>query len=150
MWLLLCAALIKVLRNNHVIGEDTRKTFTESGNVMDNGKASNKKAEVMPSFVSIDGGLMREMSQMWGHMKELPAVRNLDGVAGFSNLHSKHFKPFVKKFKQTMFGLLMAEGVNMVIPDTAADFVAGVHDGFVASRLRELKANGQWHALICC
>ena len=63
---------------------------------------------------------MRDVSENWNDMKsKCPAD-------GFSDLFSGFFKSETGRFKMRLFHSLCRHGVNMLIPDTFADWVRGV------------------------
>ena len=105
--------LSQVLRTNHLFETST-------------------KDEPPQAFVSIDGGLIRDVSKMWRFMSALPRYMNvgrrsdLDPVLGFSDLFSEYFKKRTGDFKLRLFRSLLRKGINMIIPDTAADCLLGV------------------------
>lgn len=87
-------------------------------------------------FVSIDGGTMREVSDLWRRMRaECP-------VDGFKDLFRRHFKDEVGRFKKRVFHSLIRTGVNVVIVDTFADWIPGIHEGKGMHFLKELHAAG--------
>ena len=106
-------------------------------------------------FVTIDGGTMRDVSENWNDMKsKCPAD-------GFSDLFSGFFKSETGRFKMRLFHSLCRHGVNMLIPDTFADWVRGVRvcitiECVTVSRLRHSfisqenhsNSNTQMHARI--
>eukprot|EP00940_MAST-03C_sp_MAST-3C-sp2_P001966 g1966.t1 len=69
-------------------------------------------------FVSIDGGLMRDESDVWNEMKRLAHMQK-KRLDGFSDLFSEYFSRPIKDFKRKVFLSLAKQGVNMVIPETA-------------------------------
>jgi len=95
------------------------------------------KANSLPgdlSFVSIDGGIMRNASKWWKHAKDL-RLKEKRPVKGFSDLHKGYFQTHLRAFKRKVFSSLLERGVNMVIPDTAAQ----VMSDRVGSYLKRLK-----------
>ena len=87
-------------------------------------------------FVTIDGGTMRDVSENWNDMKsKCPAD-------GFSDLFSGFFKSETGRFKMRLFHSLCRHGVNMLIPDTFADWVPGLHEGKGMKMLIELAEQG--------
>ena len=67
-------------------------------------------------FTSIDGGLMRDVSETWNEMKGLTKRQKTMTYDGFSDLFSNYFKEPIGGFKKTIFKSLCERGVNMVIP----------------------------------
>ena len=121
--------LSKVLRSNHLFEASTKE----------------KPAQ---AFVSIDGGLTRDVSKMWQFMSTLPRYMNvardsvLPPVLGFSDLFGGYFKKRTGDFKLRLFRSLLRKGINMIIPDTAADVLLGVHEGKAGYMLRKLHESG--------
>eukprot|EP00941_MAST-03F_sp_MAST-3F-sp1_P003032 g3032.t1 len=66
-------------------------------------------------FITIDGGLVRELSTIWSEMRQL-AWSN--GNAGFSDLFDTYFQKPIAKFKEKIYRKLLEERANIVIPDT--------------------------------
>ena len=87
-------------------------------------------------FVTIDGGTMRDVSENWNEMKsKCPAD-------GFTDLFSGFFKSETGRFKMRLFHSLCRHGVNMLIPDTFADWVPGLHEGKGMKMLTALAEQG--------
>lgn len=86
------------------------------------------------SFVSIDGGIMRDTSKWWSRANALRA-KDPRPIKGFTDLHKGYFQTHLRAFKKKVFSSLLKRGVNMVIPDTAAQ----VMSDRVGSYLKRLK-----------
>lgn len=69
------------------------------------------------TFISIDGGIMRDCSRNWGRMKR----RHTREYKGFKDLFGGYFQPMVRQFKKRCFQALLTRGVNMIIPETAVN-----------------------------
>ena len=79
---------------------------------------------------------MRDVSENWNDMKsKCPAD-------GFSDLFSGFFKSETGRFKMRLFHSLCRHGVNMLIPDTFAEWVPGLHEGKGMKMLIELAEQG--------
>ena len=87
-------------------------------------------------FTSIDGGLMRDVSETWNEMKGLTKRQKTMTYDGFSDLFSNYFKEPIGGFKKTIFKSLCERGVNMVIPETATN------SGKVTKMMDTLNDNG--------
>jgi len=92
-------------------------------------------------FHTIDGGQMRESSQLWAEMKlnRMAVIRqklfsgegNEDDerfesktdYRGFTDLYSRYFKKYIHKVKDKMFDTLLLRGSNVIIPDTATSLL---------------------------
>eukprot|EP00939_MAST-03C_sp_MAST-3C-sp1_P003491 g3491.t1 len=86
------------------------------------------------SFVSIDGGIMRDSSELWKYAKDL-RMKEKTPIKGFSDLFKGYFQMHIRAFKRKLFKSLLDKGVNMVIPETAASLV-GDRCGSWLKRLR--------------
>lgn len=86
------------------------------------------------SFVSIDGGIMRSTNKWWSFANALRA-KDPRPIKGFTDLHKGYFQTHLRAFKKKVFASLLKRGVNMVIPDTAAQ----VMSDRVGSYLKRLK-----------
>lgn len=71
------------------------------------------------TFSTIDGGLMREVSQLWLEMRDL-APHLEQRHAGFGDLFG-WFKPHFSKVKKRLIERLIADGQHLIIPETAVD-----------------------------
>jgi len=69
------------------------------------------------SFISIDGGIMRDCSENWRQMKR----RHTREYKGFKDLFGGYFQPMVRQFKKRCFQTLLSRGVNMIIPETSVN-----------------------------
>eukprot|EP00939_MAST-03C_sp_MAST-3C-sp1_P000800 g800.t1 len=112
------ANLSNVLRDNHLLQDP-------------------QKGKLPQGFVSIDGGLVRDVSKMWQFMSSVPHEHK--DIEGFSDLFKTYFKKHVGDFKSRLFVSLLSKGMNMVIPDTASDYFPPVHPGKAMHFLRLLK-----------
>merc|ERR1740130_2548152 len=99
------------------------------------------------SFVSIDGGIMREMSTNWEEMKRLPMQRRVK-YEGFSDLFSTYFKSSLGTFKKKVFHALLKKGANMTIPETAADPFPGIRGRTV--EWMKLLRQENYHIVMTC
>ena len=73
---------------------------------------------------------------------QLGQIDKFSGLVGFKDLHSKYLKHDTRAFKNNLFRGLLEQGCNMVIPDTAADYVTSLHVGGVGNKLKLLKKHG--------
>lgn len=99
------------------------------------------------AFVSVDGGIMRDVSVFWNEMKRLPMQQRVKYM-GFSDLFSGYFQKHVGRFKKKVFNNLLAKGANMVIPETAADPFPGIR-GRAVDWLRRLRAANYSVVMTC-
>ena len=70
-------------------------------------------------LLSIDGGLMRDVSVVWLDLKE---IANDMGYIGFSDQY-KTFRPHFKYLKNILISRAIQRGENLVIPETASSEV---------------------------
>eukprot|EP00939_MAST-03C_sp_MAST-3C-sp1_P001899 g1899.t1 len=92
-------------------------------------------------FLSIDGGIMRDVSHTWNTMKELPhQVRGDYRYLGVSDLFTSYFKSTISRTKKKLFKYCVKNGKNIIIPETAATPLPGVPSK-VRDMLNLLRAN---------
>jgi len=106
------------------------KTHRTKANLSQVLQANNLPGDL--SFVSIDGGLMRDTSEWWEYAKGL-RLREKTTIKGFSDLFKGYFQMHIRAFKRKLFKSLLERGVNMVIPETAASIVGDRCGGYLRS-----------------
>lgn len=93
-------------------------------------------------FLSIDGGIMRDVSKTWNTMKALPSqVRGDFRYKGVSDLFSSYFKSYCSSTKKKLFRYCVKTGKNIIVPETAATPLPGMPSK-VKDMLKLLKKYG--------